>query len=332
MTITPPDSPDRGDPADAYRLDRLPDASLIAELERLAISAAVQAGRYIRDERPDSLGVAATKSSDLDIVTAMDTGSERLLREVLERHRPQDAILGEEDGATPGRTGLTWVLDPIDGTVNYLYDLPAYAVSVAVVVGDPTTDGAWRPVAAAVINPRTAEVFHAGLGSGAWRRGVQVLADGTLGEPGPASALTVNPPVPLEQSLVGTGFSYDRDRRRVQGQVAAGMVLAARDLRRMGAAALDLCAVAAGQLDGYYEGGLAVWDLAGGALILIEAGGSISGLADVDSPPGPAMVIAAGAEQFPALHDLVSRLHREVARDLSKEREKERGHGASSEY
>lgn len=292
-----------------YGLEHLPDPDLISDLEQLAIELAVRAGSFILAERPGGLAVASTKSTDLDVVTAMDTGSEDRLRDRLAQIRPEDAVLGEEDGLSGGSSGLTWVLDPIDGTVNYLYDQPAYAVSVAVVVGDPRVDGGWRTIAAAVINPRVAEVFHARLGGGAHLRLLARDGTGQLGHPGEPRPLRTVVPADLATALVGTGFSYDRQRRVEQGRVAAQLLLEVRDLRRMGAAALDLCAVAAGRLDGYYEAGLKVWDLAGGVLIVTEAGGRVSGLDGTTAAPGEHMVIAAGEPFFTRFHTAIAGLH-----------------------
>lgn len=260
-----------------------------AELEELAVALALEAGVLIRDERPSRLAVNHVKSTDLDVVTVMDTRSEQLLRARIAAARPEDAVLGEEEGLSPGTSGLSWVLDPIDGTVNYLYDLPAYAVSVAVVVGDPTVPGAWAPVAGAVINPRTDELFHARVDGG-------------------AHLLTVEDSVPLRVSavedlagaLLATGFAYDREVRHGQAQVVADLLPRVRDIRRMGAAALDLCHVAAGRVDGYWEQGVHVWDIAAGMLVVTEAGGVISGAA-AGSPPSGRMTVATG----PALHPVL---------------------------
>ena len=145
------------------------DAEELTRLRDLATAMADDAARLVVTERPRSLGVEATKSSEVDVVTVMDRRSEELLRARIAAARPDDAILGEEDGASAGTSGLTWVIDPIDGTVNYLYEIPAYAVSVAAVVGDPTVDGVWRPVAGAVVNPVTGERYRAWLGGGSWR-------------------------------------------------------------------------------------------------------------------------------------------------------------------
>lgn len=270
-----------------------------AALEELAVSLAIEAGLLIRDHRPDQMAVHRTKSTDLDVVTVMDTRAEELLRTRIAEARPDDGVLGEEEEAlTPGTSGLSWVLDPIDGTVNYLYDLPGYAVSVAVVVGDPTLAGAWAPVAGAVINPRTDEVFHARAGGGA-----HLL---TAEDSRPLRASTVHD---LGQALLATGFSYDRGVRVDQAAVVADLLPRVRDLRRMGAAALDLCHVAAGRVDGYWERGCHAWDLAAGLLVVGEAGGTVTGLG-ADDPASEAMVVAAGPELQPVLRAELERLVR----------------------
>jgi myo-inositol-1(or 4)-monophosphatase len=274
----------------------LPDQNLseplLRELEALAVSAAGSAGRFIVQERPRGLGVLDTKSSVNDIVTVMDQQSEALLRAHLLQARPDDAILGEEDGASAGTSGITWVIDPIDGTVNYLYEIPAYCVSVAAVIGDASTPGQWRPVAGAICNPLSSEIFHARVGGGA-----QVLAGGQ------DTAISVNPVDVLLKSLVATGFGYVPEVRARQGEVLAAILPEIRDIRRAGSAALDLCAVASGMVDAYYEAGLNPWDLAAGWIIATEAGALVSGLNHV--APGEAAVVAAG----PGIHGaLLSRL------------------------
>jgi len=265
---------------------------LLHELEDLAVSAARAAGRFIVRERPRGLGVLDTKSSVNDIVTVMDQQSEALLRAHLLGARPDDAILGEEDGASDGTSGITWVIDPIDGTVNYLYEIPAYCVSVAAVIGDAGTAGRWQPVAGAICNPLTAEIFHARVGGGA-----HVL------EADDDTAIRVNTVDVLLQSLVATGFGYLPEVRARQGEVLAAILPEIRDIRRAGSAALDLCAVACGTVDAYYESGLNPWDLAAGWIIATEAGAVVSGLNGMT--PGQAAVVAAG----PGIHgSLLSRL------------------------
>ena len=268
----------------------------LAGLERLAVDIAHEAGRFIVDERPGGLGVAQTKSSATDVVTVMDQGCERLLRALLGAARPDDAVLGEEDGATTGTTGLTWVVDPIDGTVNYLYEIPSYCVSVGAVVGDPTRAGHWRPVVGAVYNPVSEEMFHARLGGGAHLR----TGTGT----DERRRLRVSGVDVLGQALVATGFGYRPEVRREQAAVLAELMPQIRDIRRAGSAALDLCAVAAGRVDAYYERGLNAWDLAAGWLVATESGAVVGG--PPGQPPGEELVIATG----PGLATtLVSRLH-----------------------
>jgi myo-inositol-1(or 4)-monophosphatase len=273
------------------RLSALLSESLLHELEDLAVSAARAAGDFIVRERPRGLGVLDTKTSINDIVTEMDQQSEALLRAHLLSARPEDAILGEEDGASEGTSGITWVIDPIDGTVNYLYEIPAYCVSVAAVVGDAGTPGQWRPVAGAICNPLSGEIFHARLGGGA-----SVLQ-------GDDTTIMVNPADVLLQSLVATGFGYRPEVRARQGEVLVSILPVIRDIRRAGSAALDLCAVACGTVDAYYESGLNPWDLAAGWLIATEAGAVVSGLNG--NAPGEEAVVAAG----PGIHgSLLSRL------------------------
>ena len=265
---------------------------LLRELEELAVAAARAAGRFIVDDRPRGLGVLDTKSSVNDIVTVMDKQSEMLLRRQLLSARPDDAILGEEDGPSDGTSGITWVIDPIDGTVNYLYGIPAYCVSVAAVIGEPGTPGQWQPVAGAVCNPLTGEIFHAHLGGGAH----VMVADEDI-------AIRVNTVDVLLQSLVATGFGYVPEVRARQGEVLTAMLPGIRDIRRAGSAALDLCAVACGKVDAYYESGLNPWDLAAGWIIATEAGALVTGLSRM--APGEAAVVAAG----PGIHgSLLSRL------------------------
>jgi len=262
----------------------------VAALRDLARAAAVEAGSLVARSRRGDVAVAGTKSSPTDVVTATDRASERLIREYIGGRRGGDAFLGEEYGTAEGSgsTGLTWVVDPIDGTVNFLYGLPAYAVSVAVVAGDPSRDGAWTPVAGCVHNPETGQVWTAGLGLGS-AAGSRRLA---LGE-GPE----------LSAALIATGFGYDSARRAGQAQVLASVLPAVRDIRRVGACALDLCMVAEGIVDAYYERGVHAWDMAAGRLIVTEAGGVVRGLAD--QPPGEAMVLAGAAGTVAALSELL---------------------------
>ena len=270
------------------------DPELISELGQVATTVAVEAGRLIVQERPDRLGVAATKSNEVDVVTVMDRRSEALLRDRLGRLRPADGLLGEEGASRPAESGITWVVDPIDGTVNYLYEIPAYAVSVAACVGDVAVPGAWRPVAGAVVNPMTQEVFRAELGNGSY------LEHGDT-----VTRLSVSHPRDLAVSLIGTGFGYDPLKRRRQGEVLGGLIEQIRDIRRAGSAALDLCAVGAGRLDGYFESGLNPWDLAAGWLIATEAGATVIGAGG--QSPDARLTLAGAPATVAALAPFVDR-------------------------
>ncbi len=254
-------------------------------LLEVALDAAGAAGRLIVDERPRGpLEVTATKSSATDIVTVMDQRAERLVVDRITAARPDDGFLGEEGAATEGTSGVTWVVDPIDGTVNYLYEIPAYAVSVAARIGD-------QVVAGAVVNPVTGETWTAVRGQGAWLDG----------EP-----IRVNVAPDLAMALVATGFGYAAQRRARQAEVLRSVLPVVRDVRRAGAASLDLCALACGRVDGYYEQGLKPWDLAAGGLVAEEAGATVGGL--LGRPAGEAMVVAAPPGLFEPLENLLTGL------------------------
>ncbi|WP_033291575.1 inositol monophosphatase family protein [Amycolatopsis jejuensis] len=226
------------------------------ELKDIAEQVAVEAAHLVRSAwvRMQSGGAVAvdTKSAETDVVTAVDRESEELVRARLARLRPGEAVLGEEGGGTAGG-GVTWVVDPIDGTVNFLYGLPSFAVSVAAQV-----DGV--SVAGAVVEPVSGRRWTAVRGGGSWLDGRR---------------LSVSAPARLDLALVGVGFSYAQERRVRQGRLAADLVGRVRDIRRRGAASLDLCAVGAGWLDGYFEHGLHRWDWAAGALVASEAGATV---------------------------------------------------------
>ena len=266
----------------------MPDVN--AELLDLARTIAVEAGRLVRSRREEGVEVAATKTAPEDIVTAADRESEDLIRARLADARPDDGFFGEESEATAGRSGLTWIVDPIDGTVNYLYGIPDYAVSIAVVEGDPDPN-TWRALASAVVKPATGEVYTASAGGGAY-----------LG----SSRLQVATGKQLSLALVGTGFSYDSRRRGLQAEAVSRLIPRVRDIRRIGSAALDLCSVASGRLDAYYEKGLKPWDHAGGALIAAEAGAKVAGLHGV--PASRALTIAAEPALWDQLEPILDEL------------------------
>lgn len=243
-----------------------------AELLKLAESVARAAGTHLMN-RPSSF-TFTEKSSVVDFATQMDQQSEELIVKQLLAARADDGVIAEEGAAKPSKSGITWVIDPLDGTVNYLYGLPGWNVSIAAkdedgvlvgVVYAPSINGFWSAI----------------RGEGAKYNGNKIKC---------------NDPVTLDKSLLATGFAYDLNLRVSQGETMAKLLPKIRDLRRNGAAAVDLCYVAMGAIDGYFEGSLKEWDYAAGGLIATEAGAVISGrggrAADSD------LVVCAG----PALH------------------------------
>jgi myo-inositol-1(or 4)-monophosphatase len=261
-----------------------------AALAELACAVALEAGDLLRS-RHSQVRVVLTKSSPTDVVTQMDRAAEDLIRRRILAARPGDAILGEEGGQPEavGAGGVRWVVDPLDGTVNYLYGLPDWSVSIAAEL-----DG--TVVAGAVSVPERQRLFAARLGGGAWE-----TASGAE-----ATALSCSTGVALADALVGTGFGYAAARRAVQGRVVAAVLPRVRDIRRGGSAAVELCSVAAGHLDAFYERGLNPWDVAAGGLIAREAGAQVGGLRG--RPASDSMTIAAGPGLFSALHDLLAGL------------------------
>ncbi|MFG3093984.1 inositol monophosphatase family protein [Streptomyces sp. NPDC048202] len=233
---------------------------LHSELLQLAQEAARHAGALLRDGRPADLAVAATKSSPVDVVTEMDLAAEKLIVDLISARRPDDGFLGEEGASSEGTSGVRWVIDPLDGTVNYLYGLPTWAVSIAAEVDGET-------VAGVVAAPMRGETYQAVLGGGAWATGAWE------GE----RPLACRPAAPLDQALVSTGFNYVTEVRARQAEIAARLIPLVRDIRRGGSAAIDLCDLACGRLDGYYERGLNPWDVAAGDLIAREAGAMTGG-------------------------------------------------------
>ncbi len=259
-----------------------------ADLLALAVDLARSAGALALSMHAD-LGRSDTKSTPTDVVTAADRASEALLVEGIRSVRPGDGVLGEEGASDEGTTGVRWVIDPIDGTVNYLYGLPQWAVSIGVEVDGRTEVGV-------VYDPSKDELFTAVRGGGA------ALDD---------RPLHCNQVTELAQALVATGFGYDAQRRAAQAALLPTLLPAVRDIRRVGAGALDLCAVAAGRVDAYYEQGMSPWDWTAGALIAREAGARVAGLRG--RPEGSDMVVAASPGVFAALHDLLVSLDADAA-------------------
>ncbi len=258
-------------------------------LAAIAARIAERAAARILELRDQGVDVAASKSSATDVVTAADQESERLIVAAIQDVRPDDGILGEEGTGIAGTSGITWVIDPIDGTVNYLYDLPAYSVSIAATVADETAYGdGRRAIAGAVCNPRTDELFVAWEGGGATRNGEPIRITGQDD---------------LSLSLVATGFGYTAERRTEQAEMVARVIPRARDIRRYGSAAYDLCMLAAGRLDAYYEQGLQPWDYAAGVLIASEAGATLIGR-DAATPPGESFMVVGAAGLVEELRSL----------------------------
>ncbi|MEV6611374.1 inositol monophosphatase family protein [Kutzneria sp. NPDC051319] len=241
------------------------------ELVRIAVTVGTEAAELVRNARSHAVTQVDTKSSETDVVTAADRASEQLVRDRLAHLRPGEPVLGEEEGGADSLDGLVWVVDPIDGTVNYLYGLPFYAVSIAAQL-----DGV--SVAGAVVEPVSGRIWTASRGGGSFCDGRPLRAAATTR---------------LELSLLGTGFSYDHARRLRQADAVNRMLGRVRDIRRCGAASLDLCAVAAGWEDAYIEHGLHRWDWAAGGLIAEEAGAVVRFPGSDDDGLGPEATFAA---------------------------------------
>ncbi|MDO4760699.1 MAG: inositol monophosphatase family protein [Corynebacterium sp.] len=236
--------------------------AFVAELGVVAAEIAVDAGVAVaakRAELGDVRAFSQSKSSPVDPVTIADTLAEDLIDELLLQRRPEDGLIGEEGTQRVSVSSVTWIVDPIDGTVNFIYGYPHYCVSIAAVC-----DGA--PIAGAVFNPATGELFAASEGNGAMKL-----------KPGcPPKRLSVTAESSLGQALIATGFGYSHKRRSAQAEFLVEVLPKVRDIRRLGSAALDLCALAEGLVDGFYEHGLNAWDYAAGAIIAREAGAVVS--------------------------------------------------------
>jgi myo-inositol-1(or 4)-monophosphatase len=237
----------------------------------LATAAAQEAGRLLLDGLRSGPAVVEAKTSRTDPVSDLDRASEALILTRLLSERPDDAVMAEEGSDRSGTSPVRWVIDPLDGTVNFVYGIPVFAVSIAAEV-----DG--TVVAGVVHDPNRAETFSATLGGGAFLNGKPISA---------------NNPTDLSVALVGTGFAYDAEVRRVQGSRLDELLAAVRDIRRAGSAALDLCAVGAGRLDAYFERGTHHWDRAAGALVAREAGAVVGDLAGDE--PSDVLVMAAAS-------------------------------------
>jgi myo-inositol-1(or 4)-monophosphatase len=251
-------------------------------LLQLCISLARQGGDHAARCRREGLGDLDHKSSATDLVTHCDRSAERMIVDRIRAERPQDSIIGEEGASHAGTSGLVWHLDPIDGTTNFVYGNPAWCTSVAVA-------DASGSLAGAVYLPVTQELFSAFRGAGATLNGRPISCSAAAH---------------LSQALVATGFSYDPARREVQAARLSRMIGAIRDIRRSGSAAADLCSVACGRVDAYYEDHLNSWDIAAGELIACEAGALSSGF---DAQPStPAHLLVAAPKIHAALRALIA--------------------------
>ena len=270
MTADISDSSDTSAADDALLLD-LPLDDPAALRVDLAVRAARAAGEVLLVRYRHIEGLD-TKSSVTDPVSDADRAAETLIAGILQAERPDDGLVGEEGASKPSGSGITWVIDPLDGTVNYLYELDNFAVSIA-------AQDAAGSVVGAVFDPVMNRMYTAVRGRGAF-------VDGT--------PLRVNDPVPLDRSLLATGFGYSAERRAAQGSIIARLLPSIRDIRRIGSAALNLCEVAGGRLDAFWEEGINSWDVAAGGLIATEAGAvmTTSGLTDASAGwlvAGPAL-------------------------------------------
>lgn len=242
------------------------------ELVEVAEDAARATGALLMERIDQVRTDVGTKSTLTDMVSEVDRAAEALIVDRLLAARPDDGIVGEEGTDRPGTSGVCWVVDPLDGTTNYLYGLTGFGVSIAA-----EHDGA--VVAGVVLDVVRDELFAATLGGGATRDGARI---------------TVSAATHLGSALVATGFSYASDRRARQAAVLLDVLPQVRDIRRFGAAAVDLCSVACGRVDAYYEAGLAPWDLAAGGLIAAEAGAVLTDLRGGPVRAGSVLAAAPG--------------------------------------
>jgi len=241
---------------------------LLDALLDVALVAAHRAAEILQDRFGQVRADVQTKSSSTDMVSEVDREAEARITAILAERRPDDGLLGEEGAFKAGTTGVRWLVDPLDGTTNYLFGVPSYAVSIGAEL-----DGVG--VVGVVVDPSRAETWSAARGRGAHLNGR------------PIRISEATPPLP--EALIGTGFSYLPQRRAWQARRLAGVLPFVRDIRRFGSAALDLSWVAGGRFNGYYEWGLQPWDLAAGAVIATEAGAEVGSLPDdtvVCAPPG----------------------------------------------
>jgi len=264
-------------------------------LLELAVEAARTAGGLLleRSERGAERAVSS-KTTPTDLVSEADFAAERAIRELLRERRPEDGFLGEEGGDESGASGLRWIVDPLDGTVNFLFGIPQWSVSVAVADGEGTLAGA-------VYDPNRDELFTAERGGGAQLASASGVAE-LRGRPAGRSDGTADGE--LATAMVATGLAYDAGVRERQARVLAGLAGQVRDIRRLGSAALDLAWTAAGRYDAYFERSVKAWDVAAGELICRCAGLDVRELAERDGLPSG--IVVAPAHLIEVLHGLVA--------------------------
>jgi myo-inositol-1(or 4)-monophosphatase len=258
------------------------EAALLDSLQIIAIDTALLTAELLLDA-VDGQRTVDRKSTSTDLVTEMDRAAEALIVGRILEARPDDGLLGEEGSDRVGTTGIRWVIDPVDGTTNYVYGHPGWGVSIGAELDGDLVMGV-------VADPAHGDLYTAVRGGGAYCN---------------ESPIRVSGCTDLRQALVATGFGYAADRRREQARTMVEILPSVRDIRRMGAAAVDLCAVARGRVDAYFEAGLSAWDLAAGAVIAREAGATVLSL-DGDVPR-PGSVMAAPPALVEPLLDLLSR-------------------------
>lgn len=256
----------------------------LTELLELARTLAIEAGELIESMRADVDLAGDTKSSSVDVVTAADRAAEALIVERLAALRPDDGVLGEEGAGSDGSSGVRWIIDPIDGTTNYVYSVPSYGVSIAAEVEGELAVGV-------VYEPVFERCYSAQAGGGAFKNGEPIFA---------------NADPSVETALVATGFGYIAERRRRQAEVLVDLLPRVRDIRRFGSAALDLCYLAEGLVDAYYERGLHPWDLSAGAVIASEAGATVGDLRG--NAAGEHFTLAANPILFESLRAILADL------------------------
>ncbi|MFP5351079.1 MAG: inositol monophosphatase family protein [Actinomycetota bacterium] len=253
----------------------------MSDLLEMAMVAATQASEILLDYFEAPVQGLDTKSTPTDMVSDADRAAEKYISDFIRHERPDDGILGEEGSGRPSKSGLTWVVDPLDGTVNFLFNIPVWCVSIAIEDADGGLVGV-------IYDPNKEELFAAERGEGATLNGEEIH---------------VAERDDLSQALIGTGFSYDADARAHQAALLSKVLPKVRDVRRAGSAAIDLATLACGRFDGFYEAPMEAWDKAAGVLIVREAGGVVSELpAPKGLSPG---VVAAGPGLHDALRDLV---------------------------